>query len=76
MEEVKEAHCFSSGKEHPKPLVDEREVLETNWNYKLTLYKDARVELAKRKVAEEGSQGKDVGAVMAETIRELDFGEG
>ncbi len=60
-------------KNMPKPLVDEREVLETNWNYKLTLYKDARVELAKRKVAEEGSQGKDVGAVMAETIRELDF---
>lgn len=31
------------------------------------------MELAKRQVAEGNSQGRDVGAVMAETIRELDF---
>ena len=70
---VKKFFSFPKEKETPKPVIEEWEMLEVAWKHKLTLYKDARVELAKRKVAEEGSQGKDIGAVMAETIQELDF---
>lgn len=70
---IKRFFSFPREKEAPKPVIEEWKMLEVAWKHKLTLYKDARVELAKRKVAEEGSQGKDVGAVMAETIRELDF---
>lgn len=71
--EVKKFFAFPKGKEAPKSVIEEWEMLEVAWKYRLTLYKDARVELAKRQVAEGNSQGRDVGAVMAETIRELDF---
>lgn len=65
---------FSSLRKAPPPeaLVNEVEVLKNDWNYKLTLYKNARVTLAKREAADRSS-GRKTGEVMAEAIRELDL---
>ena len=43
------------------------------WNEKLTEYKNAKIELVKREAAASGATGKEIGAVMAEAIRELDL---
>ena len=69
---VKKALFSSRSKEPPQALVDEIEVLKGDWNYKLTLYKDAVVELTKREAAERKLNGKEQGLLMAEAIRELD----
>lgn len=55
----------------PQPLVDELEVLKSDWNYKLTLYKDARVSLAKREAVAES--GHTAGEAMAEALLDLEF---
>ncbi len=44
-----------------------------NWARKLTEYKNAKLELVKREVKDKDLKGREVGAVMAETIRELDL---
>lgn len=69
---VKKALFSLHSKEPPQALVDEMEVLKSDWKYTLTLYKDAVVELAKREAAERKLDGKDRGSLMAEAIRELD----
>ena len=43
------------------------------WNEKLTEYKNAKIELVKREATASGATGKEIGAVMAEAIRELDL---
>lgn len=70
---VKKALFSSRSKELPESLVDEMEVLKSNWNYTLTRYKDAVVELAKREAMERKLDGKAQGALMAEAIRGLDM---
>ncbi|MFZ1736185.1 MAG: hypothetical protein WAU31_04590, partial [Candidatus Moraniibacteriota bacterium] len=70
---VKRALFASRSKEPPKNLVDELAVLESNWKYKLTLYKNAVVELAKREAEDRKLDGKGKGLLMAEAIRGLDF---
>lgn len=69
---VKKALFSLRSKEPPQALMDEMEVLKGDWNYKLTLYKDAVVELTKREAAERKLNGKEQGLLMAEAIRELD----
>ena len=69
---VKKALFSLHSKEPPQALMDEMEVLKSDWKYTLTLYKDAVVELAKREAAERKLDGKDRGSLMAEAIRELD----
>lgn len=69
---VKKALFSLRSKEPPQALVDEMEALKGDWNYKLTLYKDAVVELTKREAAERKFDGKARGELMAEAIRELD----
>lgn len=57
----------------PDTVVSEVEALKKDWNYKLTLYKDAVVALAKREAVEKNLSEKDRGARMAEALRELDL---
>jgi hypothetical protein len=70
---VKRALFSSRSKEPPESLVNEMEVLKSDWNYKLTSYKDAVVELAKREAMDRNLDGKERGILMAEAIRGLDI---
>lgn len=70
---IKKALFSLRPKEPPEPMVNELNVLKSDWMYKLTLYKDAVVELAKREVAQRELGGKPQGELMAEAIRGLDL---
>lgn len=70
---IKKALFPLRSKEPPESMVNELNLLKSDWTHKLTLYKDAVVELAKRGVAQRELGGKTQGELMAEAIRGLDL---